>query len=136
MTENEEFGKRLLGVIKELKYNVSSFNRKLEGGNVNLYSVIKGERSPRIAFLNQINDAFPEISIEYLVTGRGTPLFSLAYAENTEAVLMESQAEYLNDREQLNFKKLYLDSLSIINSQKNTIEGLSRSINSLSQGLK
>jgi len=65
-------GERLSNIIDHLNHNTSSFSRSIGlNSNVTLMRIVKGDSAPSFQTLQKIKEAYPAISIEWLVSGEG-----------------------------------------------------------------
>ena len=64
---------RIQQLIDHYELNVSSFSKSIGlKGNVTIYKIVKGESSPSFATLLKIKENYPEVNIDWILTGEGT----------------------------------------------------------------
>ena len=63
---------RIQNLIDHYDMNVSSFSKAIGlTGNVTIYKIVKGESAPSFATLLKIKGRFPEVNIDWILTGDG-----------------------------------------------------------------
>jgi hypothetical protein len=65
-------GERLNNIINHLNHNISSFSKSIGlSNNVTLMRNVKGDSTPSFSTLQKIKASYPEINIEWLISGEG-----------------------------------------------------------------
>ena len=68
-------GERLKNIINHLNHNTTSFSKSIGlSNNVTLMRIVKGDSTPSFSTLQKIKASYPEINIEWLITGEGEML--------------------------------------------------------------
>ena len=116
---------RLKEYISYQGINVSSFEKMINTSNGYVNSISKGIGSDKLEI---ILENFPNLNIEWLLTGKGNMLKEEIIEVN---VLKEPKEEYgLKYKEMyLNYKEMYLDAKYTIEVQKKYIESLEQQLN-------
>ena len=66
---------RIQNLIDHYELNVSSFSKSIGlTGNVTIYKIVKGESAPSFATLLKIKESYPEVNIDWILTGEGNML--------------------------------------------------------------
>lgn len=118
-------GVRLSKIIKHLNHNTSSFSRSIGlTNNVTLMRIVKGESAPSYSTLQKINNTYPNINIEWLVSGAGSMIKdSKKDNEWYENALKDAQKDILWHKEIIKTLQNALDSQTQqINRDKPRIE--------------
>lgn len=67
----EHFVNRLAFLLENLDYTASAFADKIGVQRSSLSHLLSGRNKPSLDFVMKINDAFPEISLTWLLKGKG-----------------------------------------------------------------
>ena len=68
-------GVRIQAIIEHFDLNVSSFSKTIGlTGNVTIYKIVKGESAPSFATLLKIKERFPQVNIDWILSGDGQML--------------------------------------------------------------
>ncbi len=78
----EHFVNRLAFLLENLDYTASAFADKIGVQRSSLSHLLSGRNKPSLDFIMKINDAFPEISLTWILKGKGNYLES----ENTTSI--------------------------------------------------
>lgn len=82
--------KRLQQFIDYKNISIREFSTKISDNGGKVYKFLSGNNVSKIDFLVKINESFPELNIDWLVTGRG------------EMIYQQQQVEQTDDEEKLN----------------------------------
>jgi len=69
-----EINERLRAIMNHYNYNYNSFGKELGYSDVAISKLLKGKNKPKFDFLQAILNRFPDISPEWLLTGKGEML--------------------------------------------------------------
>ena len=64
--------KRLQKILEDKNLNASSFARSIDVKKSNLSHIISGRNNPSTDFFIKINKTYPEIDLNWLITGKKT----------------------------------------------------------------
>lgn len=105
-------GERLKKIIKHLNHNTSSFSRSIGlTNNVTLMRIVKGESAPSYSTIQKINDTYPNINIEWLISGAGHMLKdSVKDSDWYEKALLDTEKEIKWHKELIKTLQNALDS--------------------------
>jgi transcriptional regulator with XRE-family HTH domain len=70
--EKDSLGKRLAYYIKNKGLNKTQFTKLVKMDYAQLHRIIKGESEPGMETLRKILNSFPDLSLNWLVSGKGT----------------------------------------------------------------
>ncbi|WP_407324246.1 hypothetical protein R5O24_07595 [Tenacibaculum maritimum] len=102
--------KRFEDLLEALGENKNSFSKKMgQANNSTIGKIVNGDRQPSYLILNKISVAFPNVNINWLVSGKGN-MFNFSYDDlknfrkeeildfvimNVEGFIKEPKAELL-----------------------------------------
>lgn len=118
-------GKRLSEIINHLNHNTSSFSRSIGlTNNVTLMRIERGESAPSFSTLQRIYSTYPNISIEWLVSGEGNMIKDPNKGNDWyEKALTDAQTEIKWHKELIKTLQNALESQTqLINRDKPKIE--------------
>ena len=72
MVNNEDFSNRLKAVIEYYGESASSFSEKIEVQRSSISHIISGRNKPSIDVLEKILAIYPDLNINWLITGFGS----------------------------------------------------------------
>ncbi|MDF1695231.1 MAG: hypothetical protein P1U56_05340 [Saprospiraceae bacterium] len=104
---------RIKKLIDRYELNVSSFSKSIGlTGNVTIYKIVKGESAPSFATLLKIKAAYPEINIDWILTGEGEMIID----KRKDISWYENQLE--SAKEEIKWHRELVETLKIaINNQ-------------------
>ena len=74
MVNNDDFANRLKTVIEYFGESASSFSEKIEVQRSSISHIISGRNKPSLDFILKILKAYPDISLYWLLNGKGKML--------------------------------------------------------------
>ncbi len=97
---------RMLYLLNELGYNKNSFAKRAGfTNNVTIGKVTTGDTVPNYATLERIAIAFPEINLNWLITGNGEPFLSSQHTSKSSESYKDIIQENNNTLKQTNNEK-------------------------------
>lgn len=75
---------RLGQFLKQMNMNAFSLSKKIGGTSQKYYKILSGQSNPQYETIQSILDAFPELSAEWLMRGKGD---MFVHSQNQETVL-------------------------------------------------
>ncbi|MDF1695232.1 MAG: hypothetical protein P1U56_05345 [Saprospiraceae bacterium] len=99
---------RIQNLIDHYELNVSSFSKSIGlNGNVTIYKIVKGESSPSFATLLKIKESYPEVNIDWILSGEGEMLIT----QTKDISWYEDQLE--NAKEEIKWHRELVETLKI-----------------------
>ena len=98
-----DVSKRILKVIDEKKISASKFATTIDVKRSNLSHILSGRNKPSIDFFHKIKKAYPEIDLNWLITGK--KLKKDSNFAKPEVSDIDSVIVFLNDGSYKKFKE-------------------------------
>lgn len=73
MSEDEQFGDRLKLILDELGMKGNAFADSISVSGGRLHGILNNNNSPSVKFCYSIFETYPQVNLDHLITGRGTP---------------------------------------------------------------
>ena len=117
--KTKEINERISLILKHFNMSATSFAKEIDIASSVLVNVVGGRMSkPSIDLLQKICDAYPKISLEWIVLGRG----EMFKDYSSTIVLKEPQAEYQASKKkdvdhyirQIEFQNKHIDELTAV----------------------
>lgn len=106
--------KRIKRLIDHFELNVSSFSKSIGlTGNVTIHKIVKGESSPSFATLSKIKETYPEVNIDWILSGEGDMLIT------NQKDISWYEDQLANAKEEIKWHRELVETLKIaIHNQK------------------
>jgi len=72
MINSSEFTKRLQKILDYYELNATEFAEKIEFNRSTISHLISGRNNPSLEFVMKVLQKFPEVSLDWLVSGKGS----------------------------------------------------------------
>lgn len=125
--QSSEIGTRIKELIFKLGLNQTSFAKSVGVSQNAIFNTISGDSTPRFKLLSSILEAYPSVSRDWLLEGKGEMFIASTSQPTSDEGYLQTYLRQLEEK----FEKLLNQKDKLIESQQYLIEHLSGQLGKL-----